>query len=130
MHGADDGGDGVELADRCLDGGRVGEVGLRHDEDVRCGDLPLGLLAAEPVLGVDGSDHRLEDVLVADERLRDERREDRRRVGDARRLDDDPREARDLAARPPVDEVAQSAGTVGYELLCALARRVPVVEAG
>jgi alanine racemase len=30
----------------------------------------------------------------------------------------------------PVDEVAQPAGTVGYELLCALARRVPVVEAG
>ena len=33
-------------------------------------------------------------------------------------------------ARNTVDEVAQSAGTVGYELLCALARRVPVVEAG
>ncbi|HET7730540.1 MAG TPA: alanine racemase [Usitatibacter sp.] len=28
----------------------------------------------------------------------------------------------------PVDEVAMAAGTVGYELLCALARRVPVVE--
>ncbi|PHM28621.1 hypothetical protein Xbud_01216 [Xenorhabdus budapestensis] len=27
----------------------------------------------------------------------------------------------------PVDEVAESAGTIGYELLCALARRVPVV---
>ena len=26
----------------------------------------------------------------------------------------------------PVDEVAQAAGTVGYELLCALAPRVPV----
>ena len=29
--------------------------------------------------------------------------------------------------RLPVDEVAQAAGTVGYELLCALAPRVPVV---
>lgn len=28
----------------------------------------------------------------------------------------------------PVDDVANSAGTVGYELLCALAPRVPVVE--
>ena len=27
------------------------------------------------------------------------------------------------------DEVAKAAGTVGYELLCALAPRVPVVEA-
>jgi alanine racemase len=30
----------------------------------------------------------------------------------------------------PIDEVANAAGTVGYELMCALARRVPVVEAG
>jgi alanine racemase len=28
----------------------------------------------------------------------------------------------------PVEEVAQAAGTVSYELLCALAPRVPVVE--
>ncbi|MBX3661053.1 MAG: alanine racemase [Burkholderiales bacterium] len=28
----------------------------------------------------------------------------------------------------PVDDVAQAAGTVGYELLCALAARVPVIE--
>jgi len=28
----------------------------------------------------------------------------------------------------PVDEVAEACGTVGYELLCALARRVPVAE--
>jgi alanine racemase len=27
----------------------------------------------------------------------------------------------------PVDEVAEACGTVGYELLCALAPRVPVV---
>jgi len=27
----------------------------------------------------------------------------------------------------PVDEVAASAGTIGYELLCALAPRVPIV---
>jgi alanine racemase len=26
-----------------------------------------------------------------------------------------------------IDEVAQVAGTVGYELMCALAQRVPVV---
>jgi alanine racemase len=30
--------------------------------------------------------------------------------------------------RVPVDEVAAAAGTVGYQLLCALAQRVPVVE--
>ncbi|MDR0379386.1 MAG: alanine racemase [Candidatus Accumulibacter sp.] len=30
----------------------------------------------------------------------------------------------------PVDEVAAAAGTIGYEILCALARRVPVVEKG
>jgi alanine racemase len=30
----------------------------------------------------------------------------------------------------PVDQVAEGAGTVGYELLCALARRVPMVESG
>jgi alanine racemase len=29
----------------------------------------------------------------------------------------------------PIDEVAQSAGTVGYELMCAVAARVPFVEA-
>ena len=29
----------------------------------------------------------------------------------------------------PIDEVAVPAGTVGYELMCALAPRVPVVEA-
>ena len=29
-------------------------------------------------------------------------------------------------ARLPIDEVAQSAGTIGYELMCALAPRVPV----
>ena len=27
----------------------------------------------------------------------------------------------------PVDEVAKAAGTVGYELLCALAPRMPIV---
>jgi alanine racemase len=30
----------------------------------------------------------------------------------------------------PVDEVAEACGTVGYELLCALAPRVPVREVG
>ena len=30
----------------------------------------------------------------------------------------------------PVDDVAAAAGTVGYELLCALAARVPVQEVG
>jgi alanine racemase len=29
----------------------------------------------------------------------------------------------------PIDEVASSAGTVGYELMCALAPRVPVAVA-
>jgi alanine racemase len=28
----------------------------------------------------------------------------------------------------PLDEVARSAGTIGYELMCALAARVPVVD--
>ena len=30
----------------------------------------------------------------------------------------------------PVDDVAVRAGTIGYELLCAVAPRVPVVEVG
>jgi alanine racemase len=30
----------------------------------------------------------------------------------------------------PVEEVAAAAGTVSYELLCALARRVPVEDIG
>jgi len=29
-------------------------------------------------------------------------------------------------ARLPIDEVARAAGTIGYELMCALAQRVPV----
>ena len=29
-------------------------------------------------------------------------------------------------SRLPIDEVARAAGTIGYELMCALARRVPV----
>ncbi len=33
-------------------------------------------------------------------------------------------------ARLPIDEVANAAGTVGYELMCALAPRVPVAEVG
>ena len=33
-------------------------------------------------------------------------------------------------AELPIDEVARAAGTVGYELMCALAQRVPVVVAG
>jgi alanine racemase len=28
----------------------------------------------------------------------------------------------------PIDEVAQAAGTIGYELMCALAPRVRVIE--
>jgi alanine racemase len=28
----------------------------------------------------------------------------------------------------PIDDVANAAGTIGYELMCALARRVHVVE--
>jgi alanine racemase len=31
-------------------------------------------------------------------------------------------------AQLPIDEVANAAGTIGYELMCALARRVPVAE--
>jgi len=37
-------------------------------------------------------------------------------------------EAELWGAHVPVDEVAEACGTVGYELLCALARRVPVAE--
>jgi alanine racemase len=33
------------------------------------------------------------------------------------------------AALLPIDEVAQAAGTIGYELMCALAPRVPVRRA-
>jgi alanine racemase len=34
------------------------------------------------------------------------------------------------ASRLPIDEVAHAAGTLGYELMCALAMRVPVTVAG
>jgi alanine racemase len=33
-------------------------------------------------------------------------------------------------ARVPIDDVATAAGTVGYELMCALVARVPVIEQG
>jgi alanine racemase len=33
-------------------------------------------------------------------------------------------------ARLPIDEVARAAGTIGYELMCALAPRVPVRTVG
>jgi alanine racemase len=33
-------------------------------------------------------------------------------------------------ARLPIDEVARVAGTIGYELMCALAARVPVRVVG
>jgi alanine racemase len=39
-------------------------------------------------------------------------------------------EAELWGAQIPVDEVAERSGTIGYELLCALAPRVPVAEAG
>jgi alanine racemase len=39
-------------------------------------------------------------------------------------------EAQLWGAQVPVDEVAEACGTVGYELLCALAPRVPVREIG
>jgi alanine racemase len=32
-------------------------------------------------------------------------------------------------SRLPIDEVAQSAGTIGYELMCAVAPRVPIRNA-
>ena len=34
------------------------------------------------------------------------------------------------AGQVPADDVARAAGTIAYELFCALARRVPVVEVG
>ena len=79
----------MSASERPLDAGRVREVTLRDDEHVGRGDLPLRLLAAEAVLRVDRRDHRLEGVLVAHERLGDERRDDRRRVRDSGGLDDD-----------------------------------------
>lgn len=36
---------------------------------------------------------------------------------------------RPVAVSVPVDDVAQSAGTIGYELLCAVALRVPLTVA-
>jgi alanine racemase len=33
-------------------------------------------------------------------------------------------------SRLPIDEVAHAAGTIAYELMCALARRVPVRVVG
>ena len=52
---------------------------------------------AEPVLRVHGRDHALEPEVVLDDRLAEQRVEDRRRVGEARRLDDHAAERGDLA---------------------------------
>ncbi len=95
---------------------------------VACGyadGYPRHAPAGTPVL-VDGVRTRLVgrvsmDMLAVDlaPRAAGRRRQRRHAVG--------PRRAR-WRRRPvlPIDEVAHAAGTIGYELMCALARRVPV----
>ena len=60
-----------------------------------------------PADGVDGRHDRLDRVVVAQQRLADERRQHRRRVGQPGRLDHDPAERRELAARAAGEQVAQ-----------------------
>ena len=86
---------------------RSAEVGLRHHQRVRGGDLPHRLRLRQPVDRVHGRDHALEPEVVLDDRLREQRVEDRRRVGEARRLHDHTPKGGDLAAFPPAEQVAQ-----------------------
>jgi hypothetical protein len=53
--------------------------------------------------------------VVLDHRLEQERVEDRRRIGEPGRLDDDAPERRDLAAVPPPEQVAQLVGEIAAQ---------------
>ena len=101
----------------------VGEVGLRDDEPVGDRRLAHRLVVAEPVLRVHGRHHGLEPVVVLDERRREERVDDRRRVREPGRLDDDATEGRDLARVAAGDQVAQLVGEVAAERAAQAAAR-------
>ena len=98
---------------------RLDEVGLGQQEPIRHGRL-LGRLRLAPQLrdavdGVDGRDDPVDAVLGLDHRIGEQRREDRRGIREAGRLDRDALVARDLPARAPCLEVAQLVGQVGAD---------------
>src|SRR5437660_575553 len=114
----------VEGGERALD--LVAHEAAADEDDTRAVVLvrplvqvPRWLLArlrrAQPVHRVDGGDHPLEPEVVLHHRLRDERVEDRGRVGHAGGLDDHAPELRDLAALAPAEEVAQLVGEVAAQ---------------
>ena len=106
---------GLSRARRSSSSAAEREIGLRHDERVGGGGLPQRLLAREAVLRVDGRDDALELVVVLDDRLGEQRVDDRRRVGEPGRLDDDASERGDLAALAPAEQVAQLVGEVAAQ---------------
>ena len=53
--------------------------------------------------------------MVPDDRLREERVDDRRRIGEPGRLHHDPAKGRDLAALAPAQEIAQLVGQVAAQ---------------
>ena len=105
----------IEPADARLQLGefaRRHQVGLVEQNDVGKGDLVLGLgRVLEPVLqplGVGDGHHRIEFGLGADLLVHEEGLRHRRRVGQARRLDDDGVELA-LSPHQPVDDAHQVA---------------------
>ena len=88
---------GFSRASRARSSPGVRQVGLRDDQPVGGGRLLDRLRLAQPVLRVHRRDHALEPEVVLDDRLGQQRVEDRRRVGEPGRLDDDAPERRDLA---------------------------------
>ena len=86
----------VEPCELFLDRARGGEVGLRDDERVGDSRLLDRLRQAQPVHGVDGGDDRLQLVVMPHDGLGEERVDDRCRIGEPGRLDDDAFERREF----------------------------------
>ena len=105
--GLDDLGAGVERAQSRLEPVRLGHVHLGHNEHVGDRRLLQRLVLDEAVERVHGGHDPVQLEVVPDDRLGDQRVDDRRRVGQARSLDDDAAERRDLPPRPPAVQVAE-----------------------
>ena len=101
---------------------RLGEVALRHDERVGDRRLLQRLAAAQAVDGVDRRHHGLERVVMADDRLGEERVDDRRRVGQTGGLDHHAAKRRNLAALAPAQEIPQLVGQVAAQRAADAAR--------
>ena len=73
-------------------------------------------------MGCHHADGRSAERAVAE--IRDVERISREALGEVRKA------VRGYRSEGLLDEVANAAGTVGYELMCALAPRVPIAEVG